>query len=255
MAWWIALSTADTLALGRVFPFLTGQPLSREAAAALRQVDHISRPGFGTVSPRTVYIPGNAFNAGTAFTSFFAATAIVGDVLVAKAADDLKKMSMYAPDIRGELGAQVTAMIQGWPAEGFGAFIYNFLRQEIDDYGGEASVGRHAFYVYNPTTSADVVFKEKVRNQPLPPSFGGFSSDIEAIFRLMWTNRLTLRDTMSRDAADAVVFHLLVPAMSTIAVLDRMVIGGSVGRLVIKGHMEEGSCYAWFNFVRLPRQF
>ena len=30
---------------------------------------------------------------------------------------------------------------------------------EIDDYGGETSVGRHAFYIYNPTTSAEVVFK------------------------------------------------------------------------------------------------
>lgn len=38
------------------------------------------------------------------------------------------------------------------------------------------------------------------------------------------------------------------------AILDRMAIHESIGRLVIKDHMEEGSCYAWFNFVRLPRQ-
>lgn len=84
-------------------------------------------------------------------------------------------------------------MVQGWQTRGFGAFIYGFLETEIDDYGGDASVGRHAFYVYNPTTSADVVFKQMVRDRPLPASFGGLSSDIEAVFFLMWSNRQTLR--------------------------------------------------------------
>ncbi len=68
---------------------------------------------------------------------------------------------MHVKDIREELGNQTTAMIQGWQNDGFGDFIYKFLKTEIDDYGGEASVGHHAFYVYNPTTSVEVVFKQK----------------------------------------------------------------------------------------------
>lgn len=48
---------------------------------------------------------------------------------------------MHVKDIRDELGAQTTAMIQGWQHDGFGAYIYAFLSTEINDYGGEASVG------------------------------------------------------------------------------------------------------------------
>jgi hypothetical protein len=44
------------------------------------------------------------------------------------------------------------------------------------------------------------------------------------------------------------------PAKRAMAVIDRMAIHESIGRLVIKGHMDEGSCYAYFNFVQLPRQ-
>ncbi|KAI0898874.1 hypothetical protein F4806DRAFT_316790 [Annulohypoxylon nitens] len=68
----------------------------------------------------------------------------------------------------------------------------------------------------------------------------------------MWANRQTLRATMPRNTADAVVFHLLIPAKKTMAILDRMAIHESIGKLIIKGHMDEGSCYAWLNFVELP---
>ncbi len=59
---------------------------------------------------------------------------------------------------------------------------------------------------------------------------------------------------MPKDKADAVLFHLLVPAKRTMAILDRMAIDESIGNLLIKGHKDDDSCYAWFNFVRLPRQ-
>lgn len=201
------------------------------------------------VLQRTVDIPSNAFNAGPQFTTVFTSNFIIGAILLAKVANELRQLNLHVKDIRDELGAQTTAMIQGWQNTGFGDHIYNFLRSEIDDYGGGEG---HAFYIYNPTTSADVVFKQKVREQPLPPCFGGISSDIEAIFRLMWANRQTLRATMPRNTADAVVFHLLIPAKRTMAILDRMAIHESIGKLIIKGHMDEGSCYAWLNFVELP---
>jgi hypothetical protein len=79
------------------------------------------------------------------------------------------------------------------------------------------------------------------------------SSDLEAIFRLMWANRKRLRATMPEEEADAVVFHLLVPAKRTMAILEPMLIDESIGKLIIKGHMDEGSCYAWFNFTHLPQ--
>ncbi|PVH67873.1 hypothetical protein DL98DRAFT_555004 [Cadophora sp. DSE1049] len=185
----------------------------------------------GALSPRSVLIPSNAFNSSANFTSLFTSTAIVGVALLAKLGDELRKMNLHVEEIRDELRVQSAAMIQGWQNEGYGAFIYDTLKGEIDDHGGDASVGRHAFYLYNRTTTADVIFKNKVRQKPFPPSFGGFSSDMEAIFRLMWANRQSLRATMPRDEADAIVFHLIIPAKSTIAILDRMAIHESIGKL------------------------
>lgn len=208
----------------------------------------------GNISQRSVNIPSNAFNAGPEFTLLFTSTAVVGTVLLAKAGQELRKIGLHLGEIRDELRNHTTAMVQGWQTQGFGAFIYQFLKTEIEENGGESSVGSHAFYVYNPTTAADVVFKQKVQENPLPASFGGFSSDLEAIFRLMWANRTRLRETLGRKEADAVVFHLLVPAKGQMAVIDRMEIDDSIGRLIIKGHRDEGDCYVWFNFINLSGQ-
>lgn len=266
--YWLIFSTALTL-LPTASSLYTDHQSRRVAAIQLRAAEHsvlaetARERAFlaqenayldGAISPRNVLIPSNAFNASPAFTSLFASAAIVGVALLSKLGDELRKMNMHVEDIRDELGVQSAAMIQGWQNNGYGTFIYDTVRGEIDDHGGDATVGRHAFYLYNRTTTADVVFKNMVRNNPFPPSFGGFSSDLEAIFRLMWANRQTLRATLPRDEADAIVFHLIVPAKRTIAILDRMVIHASIGKLVIKGHMDEGCCYAWFNFVWLPSQ-
>ncbi|KAH0423698.1 hypothetical protein CcaCcLH18_11994 [Colletotrichum camelliae] len=207
-----------------------------------------------SVLPRTVHIPSNAFNAGADFTNLYAGTAIGGVALLAMTVDQLGKLGKQLSGIKDELEVQTAAIVQGWHEKGFGSFIYDFAKTEIDEYDGDASVGKHAFYIYNPTTSAEIVFKQKVKEQPLPSSFGGISDDIEAIFRLMWANRQALRATMTREEADKVAFHLLVPAKRTWAMVDPLVIDESIGRLTIKGHMDEGSCYASFNFGRLPPQ-
>lgn len=214
-----------------------------------------SRNGFGDdITSRTFEIPSNSFNAGPEFTAIFAVTAIIGVALVAKAVEELKKIGIHLEGIKDELGAQTTAMVQGWQTRGFGAFIYEFLKTEIDDYGGDASVGNHAFYVYNPTSSADVVFKQMVRDRPLPASFGGFSSDLETIFLLMWRSRQTLRETRPKEVADHIVFHLLVPAKRPMAIIERLAIDEGVGKLIIKGHKDEGNCSTWFNFIKIPHQ-
>ncbi|KAF4311287.1 hypothetical protein GTA08_BOTSDO13054 [Botryosphaeria dothidea] len=98
-----------------------------------------SRNGFGDdITSRTFEIPSNSFNAGPEFTAIFAVTAIIGVALVAKAVEELKKIGIHLEGIKDELGAQTTAIVQGWQTRGFGAFIYEFLKTEIDDYGGDA---------------------------------------------------------------------------------------------------------------------
>jgi hypothetical protein len=158
------------------------QAASEETSRAQEAIRRAAEAGENSfrdnITSRTFEIPSNAFNASPESTAFFAVSAIIGVTLAAKAGDQLKKIGRHLEDIRDELGEQTTAIVQGWQTRGFGAFIYGFLETEIDDYGGDASVGHHSFYIYNPTTSADVVFKQMVRDRPLPASFGGFSSDL-----------------------------------------------------------------------------
>jgi hypothetical protein len=49
--------------------------------------------------------------------------------------------------------------------------------------------------------------------------------------------------------ADDIVFHLLVPAKRTIAIIDRMAIDDGIGKLITKGHKDDRSSYVSFNFV------
>ena len=168
-------------------------------------------------------------------------------------AKDLRAIGLDPKDIPDEPSYQTTPMVQGWKFHGFGYFIYKFVDNEILNAGGEKSAGRHAFYVFNPTTSANEVFRTQVQKRPLPASFGGMCSDLETVFLLMWQNRRSLRKT-DPENADNVIFHLLVPAKRTFAIAERMAIDDGVGKLIIKGHTDEGACYAWFNFVSLPRQ-
>lgn len=176
------------------------------------------------MSPRTFEIPSTGFNAGPEFTTVFAASVLVGTALAVKIRKELKSIGFHLGEIRDELGAHTTAKIHGWENKGYGAFIYWFLENEINDHGGEDSVGRHAFYIYNPTTSADIVFKQMVRNKPLPASFGGFSSTLDGVFHLMWKNRQSLYKTMPKKDAQDVLFHLLVSAKRTFAIPERMAI-------------------------------
>ncbi|KAI9036241.1 uncharacterized protein KD926_002150 [Aspergillus affinis] len=227
---------------------------ARTQEALHEQINTSHWPSTHTLAPRTFEIPQNGFNAGPEFTTVFAASIFVGAALAVRTGNELKGMGLRLGEIGDELGAQTTAKMQGWETKGFGAFIYWFLENEIHDHGGEASVGHHAFYVYNPTTSANVVFKKMVREKPLPASFGGFSSDIEGLFHLMWENRQSLYQKVGRVDAEKVQFHLLVPAKRAFIISDLMAIDDGIGRLIIKGHAEEGIPYTWFNFVCMPRQ-
>ncbi|GKZ21306.1 hypothetical protein AbraIFM66951_000806 [Aspergillus brasiliensis] len=252
------ISDQMTIQILRNLAATAGEPSSIEAGASFSGVvENVIEHRIGGVSGgpiRTFKILSNAFNAGPEFTAVFATCVLAGTVLVAlQTRDELRAIGLRLGDIRDELSYQTTAMVQGWQTQGFGAFIYWFLDNEIHKAGGEQSVGRHAFYVYNRTTSANEVFEKLVREKSFPASFGGMSSDLEVIFFLMWQNRQSLRQT-DPENADNVVFHLLVPAKRTFAMPERMAINDGVGKLIIKGHTDEGACYAWFNFVRVPEQ-
>jgi len=177
------------------------------AQEAIRDAAQNSSIGSPAI-PRTFEIPSNAFNASHEFTSVLSVAAIIGTEIAANTIQpikELKKIGIALESIQGEMEEQTAAKVQGWEKEGYGAFIYKFLKDEIDEFGGDATVGRHTFYIYNPTPSANIVFKERVREQPLPASLDGMCSDIEAVFLLMWMNRQTLHETMPKERADDTV--------------------------------------------------
>ncbi|OJZ85907.1 hypothetical protein ASPFODRAFT_189700 [Aspergillus luchuensis CBS 106.47] len=213
-----------------------------------------SSDGFSRGGPRVFRVFNNSFNAGREFTAVFATCALSTTALTIQTkAKELRAIGLNPKDIPDETSYQATPMVQGWKFHGFGYFIYKFVDNETKTVGGGKADGRHAFYVFNPTTSANEEFRTQVQKRPLQASFGGMCSDLEAVFLLMWQNRRSLRKR-DPENADNVIFHLLVPAKRTFAIAERMVIDDGVGKLIIKGHTDEGACYAWFNFVSLPRQ-
>ncbi|KAE8379178.1 hypothetical protein BDV26DRAFT_291493 [Aspergillus bertholletiae] len=69
----------------------------------------------------------------------------------------------------------------------------------------------------------------------------------------MWQNRQSLYEILPREEAENVQSHLPGPAKRSFAIAEQLAIDEGVGKLIIKGHTEEGAGYAWFNFVRIPR--
>ncbi|PYH38183.1 uncharacterized protein BO87DRAFT_393639 [Aspergillus neoniger CBS 115656] len=197
-----------------------------------QQVINKTINSFSRGGPRMFRLFNNSFNAGP---------------------KELRAIGLNPKDIPDETSYQTTPMVQGWKFHGFGYFIYKFVDNETKTVGGGKADGRHAFYVFNPTTSANEEFRTQVQKRPLQASFGGMCSDLEAVFLLMWQNRRSLRKR-DPENADNVIFHLLVPAKRTFAIAERMAIDDGVGKLIIRGYRDEGACYAWFNFVSLPRQ-
>ncbi|CZR56035.1 uncharacterized protein PAC_05923 [Phialocephala subalpina] len=139
------------------------------------------------ISSREVRIIEKSFNSGTAFTNAFVAAGVVGVLVkVHQGVEELKRIGIQLEGIRGELEKQVLAMIGVYETTGFGSFVYKFIKTEIGAY--RTSKEKHVFYVYH----SDIVwvpdFESLREERPLPQSFGGYSSDIDAIFLLMWSN-------------------------------------------------------------------
>ncbi|GAQ40684.1 hypothetical protein AtubIFM54640_000021 [Aspergillus tubingensis] len=219
-----------------------------------QQVINKAINSFSRGGPRVFRVFNNSFNAGREFTAVFGTCALSTTALTIQTkAKELRAIGLHPKDISDETSCKTTPMVQGWKFHGFGYFIYKFVDNETVTVGGGEADGRHAFYVFNPTTSANEEFSTQVQKRPLQASFGGMCSDLEAVFLLMWQNRRSLRKR-DPENADNVIFHLLVPAKRTFAIVERMAIDDGVGKLIIKGHTDEGACYAWFNFVSLPRQ-
>jgi transcription antitermination factor NusA-like protein len=202
------------------------------------------------IQPKEVRIIENAFNSASGYRDAFMAAAVVTILFnVAEGVKELRNIGIQLEGIKEELDRQTLAKVGGWE-DGFGKFVHKFVQTEIAIR--QSSGRKHAFYVYNPDTIWVPEFEILQQNQPLGPSFGGYSSDLQAIFLLMWTNRKTL--TEKKKVGTDVVFHLLVPSAYFGAISQLFVIHPEIGPLVIRGHLYKGKTLFWFNFKAVPEE-
>lgn len=200
------------------------------------------------ILPREVHIIRDAFNSTAVYRhAFTTAAAVTHLIVVAEGVRELRNIGIQLEGIKEELDRQTLAKVGGWEG-GFGKFIHKFVQSEIG--ANQSSDRKHAFYVYHPDTIWVPEFEYLLEDHPLGLSFGGYSSDLLAVFLLMWANRRTLIET-TEDGAD-VLFHLLVPSDYFGAIGQPFLIHPEIGRLVIKGHVYKGKSLFWFNFQYLP---
>jgi hypothetical protein len=235
-----------------------------EAAEAVRKIAaklEVDIPKIlDNIESREVRIIKNAFNSSAAYTNGFMRAAIVTTFIeVGAGVAALRNIGIQLEGIKETLDKQTLAMVGGYGTEGFGKFVYNFVRSEIAAHKSRRGVfapchrtrlEKHVFYVYNPDTVWVPVFEAWQRKKSLGRCFGGYSSDLQAIFLLMWTNRQTLVETRE-DGAD-IVFHLLVPGDYFYAINQPFIIHPDLSPLVIKGHSYKSKNLFWFNFEVPP---
>jgi hypothetical protein len=106
------------------------------------------------------------------------------------------------------------------------------------------------FYVYNPDTVWHTDFEQQLEDELLLEQFSGYSTDLDAIFLLMWTNRRSLIE-MDEESSRKAVFHLLLPTCHPYAINDRLIIEQGLGTLVIKGYRYGGRSLTYFRLYRM----
>jgi hypothetical protein len=241
-----AIQTASTLVTDRE---------TRKETKAHRQVAEqlLSELPNLKINAREVRVPSNAFNSASTFNDLFLAAAVAGILVEAReGVAALKNIGVQLEGIKDEISRQTLAKFAGYEQTGFASFVYEFIKTEINAHGAPSSSDgkKHFFYVFHPDTIWYPRFETLLGETPLSKSFRGYSSDIEAIFLLMWTNRKTLVETTD-DGADA-VFHLLVPSDRFSAIAEPFVIDPDIGPLVIKGHRYNAANLVWFNILSRP---
>jgi hypothetical protein len=235
--------------------------LQADAAKAAAAAEEVRKQAFerfrkqfgqngATIRPREVRVPHRSFNSSAAYTQAFTTAAIV--TLAAKVHQieaDLREIGQSLDKIANHLRTISLAQVQGWSndKDGFGGYVYNLIKGEIHAKSKEG----HYFYVYHPDTVWHSGFENRLGQEPLPASFGGYSNDLEAIFLLMWANRQT-RIREDQHAGHKAVFYLLLPAYDVYAINDRLIVDPSVGPLVIKGYTYQSHCLAHFRFFYIP---
>lgn len=204
------------------------------------------------IKQREVRIVEGAFNSTPAFTNTFTNTAALALVLsVTQGVNELRKIGCRLEGIQGELEKLVMAKFQGWENDGFGSGIHRFVQMEMRGYNTHRD-NKHFFYLYHPGTDWYPRFEEKRHLQPLGPNFGGYSSDLEALFQMMRANRQTLSENSS-DGKKA-MFHLLIPAWNAMAIEQPFLIHEEILPLTIKSQTHDNENLVWLHLPEIPAQ-
>ncbi|GAD96545.1 hypothetical protein FG10452.1 [Paecilomyces variotii No. 5] len=208
-------------------------------------VDHVKNKEIKVIQ--------GAFNSSAEYIAKFQAVALVSIAIVLLDVDSaIKRIGASLERIGGELEIANAAKIQGWENEGFGAHVYNFVRNEMlqatsrtqKEQAG-AMQQHHYFYVWNPDTTWYPVFEERNRVDPLGPNFGGYSHDLATICLRMRIDRETLIEKESHGRTAQ--FHLLIPAYSPIVIDHPIAFHDSLLPLTITGQRHRQVDCVWLN--------
>ncbi|PYH92792.1 hypothetical protein BO71DRAFT_442218 [Aspergillus ellipticus CBS 707.79] len=138
--------------------------------------------------------------------------------------------------------------------DGFGAHVYLFIRNYMENVAGpnEAQGCRHYFYVWSSDTDWYPVFEEVHRRHPLGSEFRGYSRALPSICAKMRGDRQTLVETSSYEGN--AIFHLLIPAYTRTVVQSPIAFHKALFPLVITGGKHQNKDLVWLHLRNKSQQ-
>ncbi|CAG9990316.1 unnamed protein product [Clonostachys byssicola] len=141
--------------------------------------------------------------------------------------------------IKDQLAAQNTlAAAGGSGPDGFARVAYGYVRSHLRKYPEEG----HMFFLYHPSNTWHWRFEELVEADPLPPSFGAISHNLDHLCLCMQA----VREQLGHEDKQT-VFHLLIPTWYPITLDMPLHFPDEVLPLHILGFREGGKALVSFN--------
>jgi hypothetical protein len=107
--------------------------------------------------------------------------------------------------------------------------VYELVKTEIRK--SSQKKGNHYFFVFNPGTNWHPKFDELNNANPLPQEYCGYYRDLDKLCAFLVR---VLRPALGQDA----FFHILIPALETLFILDPLRFPPAIGHLRLKGELD-----------------
>ncbi|CAG9945032.1 unnamed protein product [Clonostachys rosea f. rosea IK726] len=152
---------------------------------------------------------------------------------------ELQAINQNLKGIKDQLAAQNTlAAAGGSGPDGFARVAYGYVRSHLRKYPEKG----HMFFLYHPSNTWHWRFEELVEADPLPPSFGAISHNLDHLCLCMQA----VREQLGHEDKQT-VFHLLIPTWYPVTLDMPLHFPDEVLPLHILGFREGGKALVSFN--------